>query len=183
MRRHRHHLHKRKHCTHAHKARSVGAQGSIRAKHIAFAAHRLQIAGLLGIGLDLAAQAGDLDVNRALLGQPLVAAQILDQLGTADRLAQVLRKDPHQLGFRRRQAHGLVPHQKFQAFDVIARRSQMQHLGRCVFRFRFGHAALNGVDAQQQLLWLKRFGQIIIGSGLQPCNTVLGLAFGVQQQV
>ena len=40
------------------------------AQHVALAAHGLQIARRAGVGLDLAAQAGDLHVDRAFLRLP-----------------------------------------------------------------------------------------------------------------
>ncbi len=57
-------------------------------QHIAFAPHSLQIAGLFGVILDLAAQAGDLHINGAFL-RGIVAAQIGDQTFAADGLTGV----------------------------------------------------------------------------------------------
>ena len=60
----------------------------IRLQHIAFAPHGLKIAGLFGVILDLAAQAGDLHINGAFLCG-IVAAQIGHQTFAADRLTGV----------------------------------------------------------------------------------------------
>src|SRR6056297_1709187 len=70
---------------------------SVGGEHIALAAHGLQVARLFRVGLDLAAEAGDLHVDGAFLRLAAVAAQILDQPRAADRLAQVLGEDAHQL--------------------------------------------------------------------------------------
>ena len=65
-----------------------GAACSVRRQHVARAAHRLQVARGLRVVLDLAAQPGDLDVDRALLRLGDAAAEVLDQLLAGDRLVR-----------------------------------------------------------------------------------------------
>ena len=126
-----------------------GPAHSIGSQHISFTAHRLQITRLLGIGFDLAAQAGDLNVHRAFLCLPPVAAKFLDQFGTAYRRTQVFRKYAHQLNFCRGQAHGDIATHKFRTLDIVTHPSHLQHLRHGGFGLGFGHTAQDRVDTQK----------------------------------
>ena len=128
---------------------------------------------MLGVVLDLATQARDLHVHRALLALSPIAAQFLDQLRAAQRLPGFAGKDLHQLDFGRGQPHQIIAAPHLAAFCVIAQATKAQIFWRAVISHNLGHTAQDRIDPQKQFLGLKRFGQIIIGPRLQPCDPVV----------
>ncbi|MPL88445.1 hypothetical protein SDC9_34468 [bioreactor metagenome] len=159
--------------------------GSVGGEHVAEAPHRLQVARFARVGFDLAPQPGDLHVDRAVARAFLgcgraVAAELVDQVGAADHFAGAGGKDPHQGHLGRGQPHRAVALPQLAAVLVIAQRAERQ-----VFRpglHRGGHATQDRVDPQQQLLWLERLRQIVVGAGLEPLDPFACLAAGGEQQ-
>ena len=72
------------------------------------AAHGAQRRGPLGIGFDLAAQARDADVDRAVERLPLAVARVHQQLVARQHAVRVGQEDAHQVVLHRRDRHFLA---------------------------------------------------------------------------
>ena len=131
---------------------------------------------------DLAAQTGDLHIHGAFLCLPAIAAQIFYQTRTRDRLAQAGRENPHQLHFGSCQAHRGVVAPHFAALHIIPYGPEAEHFWLGVLGGRCRHSSQDRIDPEQQFFGLKGFGEVIIGTGLEPCDPVIGAALGRQQQ-
>src|SRR5690606_29783127 len=79
-----------------------------RGEAVAGAAHGLEQSRLLAVGLDQLAQPGDLVVDAAVIGCPVMALEQVHDLVAAEHATRVARKQRQEVAFTTGQGHAAV---------------------------------------------------------------------------
>src|SRR3989442_6212075 len=160
-----------------------GGGASVFAERIADPSHRLDVARLGGIGLDLVADVADVDVDGALICfERLVVAHQLQELGSRVDAARLGSEVAQQVELGGRQADPLAVARHpatLHVDDQIATAQGAPGLGIGQLAVR---AAQQRLDAAHQLTDAEGLDQIIVGTDLEADHLVDLIGPGRQEQ-
>src|SRR5262249_38051294 len=149
---------------------------SLARQHVARAAHRLDVAGLLGVVLELLAQLGHVDVDRAVERVEVLALERVVELLARQHAPRRPRQRGQELelGVGEGRAPSLDG-------DLARAEVDLQAAG-AEARGRGDVAAEHRADARQELARVERLGQVVVGADLEPDDLVHVLALGGEHQ-
>src|SRR6185437_15436426 len=147
---------------------------------IALAANRLNMAGILRIALELLPDPGDVHVDGAGGDVGAVLPNFAQQLLARDHAMAVINQIAQELQLFLRHADGLTAFADLGALEIDVDIFEMEAAdGDAIL---LANAAQQSVDAGQQLGWVERLCQIIVGAEFEPDDAIGHLRFGGEYQ-
>src|SRR5215212_8527412 len=150
-----------------------------RLQLVADAPHRLDVAGPDGIGLDLLAEAPDMDGDGALVAVPIEVPDVVEQLLAGEDLAGAPCQEVEQVELLGRQVDRLAVTLDAPAAGVDPEATDPHRVA--------GHrrggdlgAPQHGLHPRDQLAGAKRLGQVVVRTQPEPEDLVALLALGRQ---
>ena len=134
---------------------------------------------LIRIGLELAAQAGDVIVHRAGRRESGVIPDDVEKAFAGNGLAGGFGHESQHGKFFGGQMEGFLAFGGGLLDEIDASIAKAESSGRIRFAL---HAAEQCADASEQFVGAERFDEIIVGAGIEAGDTVFDLAFGGEHE-
>ncbi len=154
--------------------RRAGRGLVVRHEHVAEPPHRLDVAGVRGIGFDQLAQPRHLHVDRPVEHVVVAPARQEGQLLARERLPRMLDEDLHQRELAGREMDRRVAAGQRPCREIQRERPEGDlALGRRrTGSPPIGLAAQDGMDARDELARIERLRQVVVGTHLEPDDAV-----------
>lgn len=123
---------------------------SVGRKHVARAAHSLQVARLLRVHFYLAAQSRDLHVNSAFLHRfaaDLVSVQQAHKFSSRQGLCRLMGENAHQRRLGRSKSDGIFTLPQLSTLNIIPHRPKVENLRHRRIFYRGRHPPQDRIDA------------------------------------